>query len=194
MRPDRTSRLTAAAAIAAFCAGATFILAGGLLPDNQRSAPGEEWREIAWPFPRDAWPAGRAFRCQSRLCDSGTEVYLRMKIGLCSNCETGVTEDAEVDRVTDLDLISERFAPLATGEQVHLGDMSGRMRPYMLPMADGTIRTAMGLALSRQCDLVIAVILRPWAPASATHRAVAWQFPSTDLAKWVTALSLSQPP
>ena len=121
MRLGRTSRLTAAAAIAAFCAGATFVLAGGLLPGNQRSTPDEEWREIAWPFPRDAWPAGRAFRCQSRLCDIGTGVYLRMKIGLCSNCETGVKEDAEVGRVTDLDLISERFAPLATGEQVHLG-------------------------------------------------------------------------
>ena len=21
------------------------------------------WQEIAWPFPRDGWPAGRAFRC-----------------------------------------------------------------------------------------------------------------------------------
>ena len=26
------------------------------------------WREIAWPFPRDGWPAGRAFRCDTALC------------------------------------------------------------------------------------------------------------------------------
>ena len=26
------------------------------------------WREIAWPFPRDGWPAGRAFRCDAALC------------------------------------------------------------------------------------------------------------------------------
>ena len=23
------------------------------------------WREISWPFPRDGWPAGRAFRCEA---------------------------------------------------------------------------------------------------------------------------------
>ena len=27
------------------------------------------WREISWPFPRDGWPAGRAFRCES--CGGG---------------------------------------------------------------------------------------------------------------------------
>ena len=27
-----------------------------------------DWHEIAWPFPRDAWPAGRAFRCRSAAC------------------------------------------------------------------------------------------------------------------------------
>jgi len=25
------------------------------------------WREIAWPFPRDGWPAGRAFRCGAAI-------------------------------------------------------------------------------------------------------------------------------
>ena len=30
-----------------------------------QAASGDDrrWREIAWPYPRDAWPAGRAFRC-----------------------------------------------------------------------------------------------------------------------------------
>jgi len=34
------------------------------------------------------------------------EVYLRPKIGFC-NCDSGVADDDEVDRVADLDLISE---------------------------------------------------------------------------------------
>src|SRR6185312_14579499 len=54
------------------------------------------WREISWPFPRDGWPAGRAFRCES--C-GGIELYVRPKIGFC-NCDTGVADDDEVDRVT----------------------------------------------------------------------------------------------
>ena len=28
------------------------------------------WREISWPFPRDGWPAGRAFRCDAAAADS----------------------------------------------------------------------------------------------------------------------------
>ena len=76
-------------------------------PAIERS--GARWQEIAWSFPRDGWPAGRAFRCAS--CGDGgaaVELYVRPKIGFC-NCDTGVADDDEVDRVADLDLISERL-------------------------------------------------------------------------------------
>src|SRR6267154_446931 len=49
----------------------------------------EGWREIAWPFPRDGWPAGRAFRCATELCGDNVELYVRPKIGFC-NCDSGV--------------------------------------------------------------------------------------------------------
>src|ERR1700740_759687 len=53
------------------------------------AAPGSggeavRWQEIAWPFPRDGWPAGRAFRCEA--CGGergGVELYVRPKIGFC---------------------------------------------------------------------------------------------------------------
>ena len=32
---------------------------------SQGGAGDANWQEIAWPFPRDAWPAGRAFRCRT---------------------------------------------------------------------------------------------------------------------------------
>ena len=35
----------------------------------------KRWQEIAWTFPRDGWPAGRAFRCDS--CGEGVELYAR---------------------------------------------------------------------------------------------------------------------
>src|SRR5215469_14148914 len=41
-----------------------------------------QWQEITWPFPRDGWPAGRAFRCET--CGGelgGVELYVRPKIG-----------------------------------------------------------------------------------------------------------------
>src|SRR5271170_2723212 len=58
------------------------------------------WREIAWPFPRDGWPAGRAFHCDTASCGAEVELYVRPKIGFC-NCNSGVADDDEVDRVAD---------------------------------------------------------------------------------------------
>jgi hypothetical protein len=110
------------------------------------------WRPTAWPFPRDAWPQGRAWR-------RGTlEVYVRPKIGFCGNCETGVTTDEEVDRVTDVDLLDERFAPVREGRAVRIGALPGRARLYRYERAIGGIRLVEGIAVSQKCDLVIAVI------------------------------------
>src|ERR1700712_1799587 len=89
----------------------------------------EGWREIAWPFPRDGWPAGRAFRCDQALCGSEIELYLRPKAAFC-NCDTGVADDDEVHRVADLDLVSQHFRALEPGEAVQVAGMSGRMRSY----------------------------------------------------------------
>jgi hypothetical protein len=116
----------------------------------------EGWREIAWPFPRDGWPAGRAFRCAVELCGDDVELYVRPKIGFC-NCDSGVADDDEVDRVTDLDLMSERFAPLEPGRAIRIADMPGRLRSYDLSMADGSRHSAVGIAVSRRCDLLVAV-------------------------------------
>src|SRR3954470_17122906 len=114
------------------------------------------WQEIAWPFPRDGWPAGRAFRCDAALCGETVELYVRPKIGFC-NCDSGVADDDEVDRVADLDLISERFVAIEPGKVVQVATMSGRMRNYQLQMQNGSRHTAAGLAVSRRCDLLVAV-------------------------------------
>ena len=123
---------------------------------QEESATGAHWREIAWPYPRDAWPAGRAFRCDASACGATVEIYARPKIGFC-NCGAGVADDDEVDRVADLDLISERFSPREAGRVVHLADLSGRARDYELKMSDGSKNGATGIALSHHCDLLVAV-------------------------------------
>jgi hypothetical protein len=116
----------------------------------------EGWQEIAWPFPRDGWPAGRAFRCATEACGDEIEVYVRPKIGFC-NCDSGVRDDDEVDRVADLDLMSEQFVPLEPGRAIRIADMPGRLRSYNLKMADGSRHAAVGMAVSRRCDLLVAV-------------------------------------
>src|SRR6266700_6769013 len=139
---------------------AVAVLALGALTGGaavERATPRvENWREIAWPFPRDGWPAGRAFRCGGVACGEGVEVYVRPKIGFC-NCDSGVADDDEVDRVADLDLLSERFVPVEPGTVVRVADMPGRIRAYDLKMADGSRHAAVGIAVSRRCDLLVAV-------------------------------------
>lgn len=121
----------------------------GLLAAASDSAP--DWQRIAWPFPRDAWPEGRAWR------GAGIELYVRPKIGFC-NSATGVADDDEVDRVSDVDLISERFTPVQPGSQIRIAGLAGRARLYRLKMPDGSERAVEGIAVSRNADLVVALV------------------------------------
>jgi len=152
--------LIAALAFGVLSGGAAYERMG---PHGARASGSEEawreiaWREITWPFPRDGWPAGRAFHCDAAACGAEAELYVRPKIGFC-NCDTGVADDDEVDRVADLDLMSKRFVPLAAGQVIKVAGLTGRLRGYQLSMADGTQRTAVGFALSRRCDLMVAVV------------------------------------
>src|ERR1700726_852338 len=146
----------------------------------------EGWHEIAWPFPRDAWPAGRAFRCAGEFCGDEVEVYVRPKIGFC-NCDSGVADDDEVDRVADLDLMSERFVPLEIGQPIRIGDMPGRLRSYDLQMADGSRHSAVGIAVSRRCDLLVAVAQGKKGTATEVQRA-ALDFHARDaVTQWMTS-------
>ena len=144
------------------------------------------WREIAWPFPRDGWPAGRAFRCDTALCGEAIELYVRPKIGFC-NCDSGVADDDEVDRVADLDLISERFAALEPGKVVHVAAMSGRIRNYQLQMQDGSPHAAVGIALSRRCDLLVVAAQGKAAGPGLQHIALDF-LAKDDVARWMTVM------
>jgi len=156
----------------------------------QHAAPRQEeqtgaWQEIAWPFPRDGWPAGRAFRCGAVACGGEVELYLRPKIGFC-NCDRGVADDDEVDRVADLDLLSERFAPIAPGDVVRIADMAGRIRAYDLKMSDGSRRAAIGVAVSRRCDLLVAVA-HGKADAPGMRRAALDFLATREMTRWAVA-------
>ena len=136
-----------------------------------------QWREIAWPFPRDGWPAGRAFRCASCGGDlGGVELYVRPKIGFC-NCTTGVA---------DLDLISPQFKPREAGRAVRVAGLAGRARAYDLAMADGSRHAAVGIALSQRCDLLVAVAQGAAAPGDL-QRVTFDYLASHELRRWMVA-------
>jgi hypothetical protein len=154
-------------------------LSGGAAYENGRPRVGD-WQEIAWPFPRDGWPAGRAFRCGVASCGDDIEVYVRPKIGFC-NCDNGVADDDEVDRVADLDLISERFVPTEQGNAIRVADMPGRIRAYDLRMSDGSRHAAIGIAVSRRCDLLVA----QGKGAAGVQRAALEFLASPDMQRWM---------
>ena len=166
---------------------AAFAVAIGMLgglagyPHARSDAGG--WREIAWPFPRDGWPAGRAFRCADEMCGDGIEVYVRPKIGFC-NCDSGVADDDEVDRVADLDLISDKFAPLEAGKLIRVAEMPGRLRAYDLAMSDGSRHSAVGIAVSRRCDLLVAVA-QGKGDAAGVQRAALEFLGSANMTRWM---------
>jgi hypothetical protein len=168
-------------ALAAF-AVAICMLAGAAASDHARSQA-EGWREIAWPFPRDGWPAGRAFRCASESCGGEIEVYVRPKAGFC-NCDTGVTDDEEVDRVADLDMISPRFVAREPGGVIQVAGMSGRIRAYDLDMPDGARHSAVGIAVSRRCDVLVAVAQGSGA-ASGVQRTALEFLATADMTRWM---------
>jgi hypothetical protein len=145
----------------------------------------EGWREIAWPFPRDGWPAGRAFRCGAASCGDEVELYVRPKIGFC-NCGSGVADDYEVDRVADLDLIGAQFVPLQPGRAIRVADMSGRLRAYDLGMSDGSRHAAVGIALSKRCDLLVAAA-QGKGEAAGVQRVALEFLASGRMQQWMTA-------
>ncbi|MCG2627722.1 hypothetical protein L6654_13890 [Bradyrhizobium sp. WYCCWR 13023] len=169
-----------AATLMALCASG--VGAYQLAPSS--APPSARWREIAWPFPRDGWPAGRAFHCEGGACD-GAELYVRAKRGFC-NCDSGVADDDEVDRVADIDLITPRFSATAPGEVVHVGEMHGRARRYDLAILDGTSRAAVGVALSRRCDLFVAAA-QGRGNANAMQRAALAFLETREMKAWVVA-------
>jgi hypothetical protein len=157
----------------------------GVAGTEQARPDVEGWREIAWPFPRDGWPAGRAFRCATEACGGEIDVYVRPKAGFC-NCDSGVADDDEVDRVADLDLISERFVALAPGSAIRMADMQGRIRAYDLQMADGARHAAVGIAVSRRCDVLVAVA-QGRGTASGVQRVALEFLGSGEMERWMIA-------
>jgi hypothetical protein len=159
------------AVLQASIAGALVAATAGLATiAHERFVPGpadeQGWRPIAWPFPRDGFPPGRAWRRGT------TEVYVRPKLGFCGNCDTGVVTDDEVDRVTDVDLLDQRFAPVNEGRFVRIGALPGRSRLYRF--GTGRPHHAEGIAVSQKCDLIVAVIAGD--PADQQERTAAYRF------------------
>jgi hypothetical protein len=111
------------------------------------------WGEVAWPFPMDQWGKGKAFRCRAADCGTEVTVYVRAKIGFC-NCATGVSDDEELDRISDFVLLGDKLSPLAPGREISVAWMKGRSRPFAIGGAPN--HSALSVGFNDRCDAIIA--------------------------------------
>src|SRR4051812_41832940 len=112
------------------------------------------WTEAKWPFPIDQWGIGRAFACAPEDCGVKVNLYVRPKIGFC-NCATGVSDDAELERVADTELVQTQVRPRGPGRPIKVGWMRGLSRSYSA--SDGeTGEGLLTVAFNDECDVVVA--------------------------------------
>jgi hypothetical protein len=114
-----------------------------------------DWSEAKWPFPQDQWGVGKAFVCQPADCGVKIEVFIRPKIGFC-NCSTGVSDDNELERVADTDLVSPKVRPLGPGSPVKVGWMRGLSRLYAVS-DDKPNERLLSVGFNDECDAVVAL-------------------------------------
>jgi hypothetical protein len=149
-------------------------------------AQSTRWSEEKWPFPVDQWGTGPAFRCGADKCGSEVYLYLRAKVGFC-RCATGVSDDDEIDRVGDVELIGTDYKPLAAGHAVKAGTMSGRARLFAVERPLQPAKTILTIALANKCDAIVATIAAE-SEIQTFQEANALDFlRSTGIQQWVEA-------
>ena len=114
------------------------------------------WREAKWPFLMDQWGLGRAFECPASACGRRVRFYLRAKLGFC-DCNRGVADDDEVDRVADIELISPTYTAATAGHLITVGPMRGRSRRYDV-VTPALRQPVLAITYSANCSVVVATI------------------------------------
>ena len=115
---------------------------------------GPAWTEIRWPFPVDLWSSGKAFKCGSANCGDDITLFLRAKIGFC-NCLSGVADDAELDRLADINLLGGTHSAHGPGRPITVAWMKGRSRIYAIDGTSPSGKSAVVIAFNDRCDAIV---------------------------------------
>jgi hypothetical protein len=124
------------------------------------SAARPVWAEVKWPYPIDQWGTGRAFTCKAADCGIEVKLYLRAKLGSC-NCTTGVADDADLDRMSDFDLVGGEVSPLGAGRPIAIAWMKGRSRAYTFTARNRQGKSAISVVFNDRCDMIVATVVLP---------------------------------
>jgi hypothetical protein len=140
------------------------------------------WTEVKWPFLLDQWGIGKAFTCLPADCGVKVDVYIRPKIGFC-NCSTGVSDDTELERVADTELVSPNTKPAGASRPVKIGWMNGLARRYRVSDGEAS-QTLLSVAFNDECDVVVAVAALGDRDPAVIEPAVIAFLKSTPMVLW----------
>jgi hypothetical protein len=138
------------------------------------------WTESKWPFLQDQWGIGKAFVCAPADCGVKIDLFIRPKIGFC-NCSTGVSDDNELQRVADTDLVSPKVLPLGASSPIKIAWMQGLSRAYR---ASDEKANLLSVAFNDECDVVVAVASLGNADPNAVAPAILSFLNSTPMVLW----------
>jgi hypothetical protein len=142
--------LGAFAGLSAFFGWPMLVQSKALTPPSH-----PKFAEVRWPFPTDEWGEGKAFRCAAADCGAEVNVYIRAKIGFC-NCLTGVSDDNELDRLSDFNLMDGKPAVLGPGHEINIAWMKGRSRAYTVTEPYRAPSSVLAIAFNDRCDAIVA--------------------------------------
>ncbi|MDZ4368427.1 MAG: hypothetical protein U0987_15605 [Afipia sp.] len=166
-------------------AGAYTSDAWPLLNRSGAQAPKSQpaWAEVQWPFPTDEWGKGKAFRCAAANCGVEVNLYIRAKIGFC-NCTTGVSDDDELARLSDFNLMGEKPSATGPGRPISVRWMRGRSRGYTVTASGWTRRSSLAVAFNDRCDAIVATAIVGNDRPAAVEAGVIEFLNSDTIAKW----------
>lgn len=141
------------------------------------------WTEVGWPFAPDEWGKGKAFRCTASNCGTEINLYIRAKLGFC-NCNAGIADDADLDRMGDLHLVGGPTSALGAGRPITVGHMLGRSRAYALTAPSPLGRTVISAAFNDRCDMVVATVVLPHDRPHAIEQEAIQFLNSTTVMRW----------
>ena len=144
------------------------------------------WTEVQWPFPMDAWGKGKAFRCGAADCGVEVNFYIRAKIGFC-NCTTGVSDDDELDRLSDFSLMGDKPSVLGPGHPIRVGWMNGRSRSFAVADSYRARTSALAVAFNEHCDAVVATVVVAHDRPAAIEPSVIEFLNSQIIIRWTEA-------
>ena len=145
--------LGASAGLSAFFAWPMLVQSKALTPPGHPA-----FAEVRWPFPTDEWGEGKAFRCAAKDCGVEVNVYIRAKIGFC-NCSTGVSDDNELDRLSDFNLMGDKPSVLGPGHEINIAWMKGRSRAYTVTEPYHAPGSVLAIAFNDRCDAIVATAI-----------------------------------